>query len=195
MVALAAGCGSEDGSTDAGTTDQHRAAPSEVRWVDFQGMRIPQATQGPRNPDPVHPSGFERSEVGAALAAINATVRVSVASDDQWAEIVRLNTVSGEGRDWFIQNRIQVSIARTVTSGEAERVVGYRVRAYNEWGANVDIYTETADDSMLVTYTQVEWVPAQQDWGLVLPGPSDPTAENRKATITELPSDAVQLAE
>ena len=191
VAALLGGCATDDQAPG----DQQSSAPNQLRWIDFNGMAIPQAQQGPHNPDPVHPTGFDRSPAGAALAAVNATVRLSVANDEQWAQIVRLNTAPTAGRDWFIQNRIQVSVTRTVNAGEAERVIGYRVRAFNEFGANVDIYTEAPDSSKLVTYTQVQWLPGNEDWGLVLPAATDPTSPNRKSTLTQLPADAITFGD
>lgn len=166
------------------------APPTNVHWVDFQGMQIPQADEGPRNPDAVAPTGFDRSPAGAALAAINATVRISVADGNQWSAVSNLNLAPGPGRDWYAVNRVQVSMDRRVSPGDAERVIGYRVRAYNEAGANVDIFTEAPDSSKLVTFTQVAWT-YNGDWGLVPPRQDD--HDNRKVAIATTPADAVLL--
>ncbi|KXO95787.1 hypothetical protein AXK56_16375 [Tsukamurella pulmonis] len=166
------------------------APPTNVRWVTFQGMQIPEANEGPHNASAVAPTGYDRSPAGAALAAINATVRMSVADRDQWPDVSRLNLAPGPGRERFAVNRVQVSMDRPVAPGDAERVIGYRVRAFNEAGANVDIFTEAPDTSKLVTFTQVAWT-HNQDWGLVVASAAD--HDNRKVAITTTPADAVLL--
>ena len=51
-------------------------APVALTWTSFNGMKIPAAKQGPHVPDDVAPHGFDRTPPGAALAAINATIRI-----------------------------------------------------------------------------------------------------------------------
>ncbi len=193
VAAALTGCGAAPSHPAISSVTVLNVVPTRLRWVTFDGMRIPEADQGPHDPDSVHPTGFDHSPTGAALAAINATVRLSVANDRQWPDICRLNVAPGPGRDAFALDRVQVSLDRVVQPGEAEQVIGYRVRAYNGWGADVDIFTAAPDRSELVTYTQVAWTATNDDWGLVLPDPSDPGQPDRKTPIAAIPRGGVVL--
>lgn len=165
-------------------------APVALTWTSFNGMKIPAAKQGPHVPDDVAPHGFDRTPPGAALAAINATIRISVAFDNQWPEVVRTNVAPGTTRDGFITNRIQVSTTTGVPAGQAPRVIGWKVTSYTADRAGVDIFTQMPDQSLTVNHTTVVWT-AFGDWGLLLPAPTATTAP--VAAITAVPGDAVQL--
>lgn len=124
---------------------------------------------------------------------MNATVRISVADDEQWPTISRLNVAPGPGRDDFAINRVQVSMGRVVEPGEAEQIVGYRVRSFTEDAANVDIITATPDGGLLITFTQVVWTSTADDWGLVLRDPGETNSQPRKAVVDMMPSDGIVL--
>lgn len=192
---MLAGCGG-DGDTDtaasATTAPPRLDAPATgLTWTSFNGMSIPQAEEGPRVKDAVAPHGYEQSPPGAALAAINATIRISVATDSQWPSVVRTEVAPGPTRDAFIANRIQLSTTTSVPAGQAPKVVGWKVTGYELPQATVDIYTEMPDKSMAVNHTTVAWT-AASDWGLVLPDTSEGGTVAVEA-ISAIPAGAVHV--
>lgn len=194
MLVALSGCGSDDAPAPSASssTVPVNAAPSGLAWTSFNGMSIPTASQGPHVLDAVAPHGFDRTPPGAALAAINATIRISVAFDDQWPTVVRTTIAPGQTRDAFISNRIQLSTTTPVPAGQAPKVLAWRVTDYTPTRAAVDIITVLPDQSMTVNHTTVVWT-ALGDWGLVLPDQNATTAP--VASITAIPGDAVRLKE
>ena len=157
------------------------AAPTNVTWVGFNGMSIPAAAQGPHTKDDVAPHGFDRTPPGAALAAINATVRLSVATDSQWPAVTRTLIAPGQARDAFIRSRIQLSTTQPVPAGQAPAIQGWVVRSFTPDNAQVDVISRMPDGSLTDNHTTVVWT-AGGDWGLLLPDatstarPVDPIA-------------------
>ncbi len=189
---LLGGCGSDDPSTSPSSAASVpvNTAPTALRWTSFNGMSIPAAGQGPHTDDDVAPKGFDHTPPGAALAAINATIRISVAFDNQWPEVVRTNLAPGTARDAFITSRIQLSTTTPVPAGTAPRVIGWKVTDYTAQRASVDIFTQMPDQSLTVNHTTVVWT-AFGDWGLLLPEAG--ATSSPVAAIDALPGDAVQL--
>jgi hypothetical protein len=195
LVGLVAGCGSdpEDAAPSPSPTPIPLSAPpTELRWVEFNGMRIPQAKEGPHQlSDVVAPHGFDRTPPGAGLAAVNAIVRLSVALDNQWPSVVRELVAPGPTRDSYITNRIQLSTTSGVPAGQAPQVQGWTLTAFTPDKASVDIYTRMPDDSMTVNHTTVVWAPAFSDWRLLLPDAS--TGASPVDAVTATPADMVAL--
>lgn len=155
-------------------------------------MRIPQAAEGPTEvTDAVAPEGFDRTPPGAGLAAVNAIVRLSVALDDQWPQVVRELIAPGQTRDDFITNRIQLSTTSGVPTGQAPQVQGWKLTAFTPDKTSVDIYTRLPDGSMTVNHTTVVWAPAFGDWRLLLPDAA--AGASPVDAITATPTDMVAL--
>lgn len=192
MLAVA-GCGGGGGGEDTSaqpTPVRLDAPPTNLTWTSFNGMSIPQADQGPHTPDQLAPRGFEQSPAGAALAAINATIRMSVAADDQWPQIVRTLLAPGPTRDAFIASRIQLSTTDPVPAGQAPQVLGWQVTGFTPQQAAVDVFTQLPDQSLAVNHTTVVWT-GFGDWGLLLP---DTTATTPAVqTISAVPAGAVRI--
>ena len=188
-----AGCGGGDGGEDTSaqpTPVRLDAPPTNLTWTSFNGMSIPQADQGPRTPDQLAPRGFEQSPPGAALAAINATIRMSVATDTQWPQIVRTLLAPGPTRDAFIASRIQLSTTDPVPAGQAPRVLGWQVTEFTPQQTNVDVFTQLPDQSLTVNHTTVVWT-GFADWGLLLPEAATTTPAVQ--TISAVPAGAVRI--
>lgn len=192
LCVLLAGCGGGEKpqTLSSSSAVPLNSAPTSLRWTDFQGMSIPAAAQGPHHTDEVAPHGFDRTPPGAALAAINATIRLSVATDDQWPTVVRTLVAPGTARDAFITARIQLSTTAPVPAGQAPKVLGWKVVQFSPQRATVDIYSRLPDNSMTVNHSSVVWT-AFGDWGLLLP--YDAAASSPVSAITSLPSDLVRL--
>ncbi|MEV0292486.1 hypothetical protein [Nocardia sp. NPDC050710] len=179
------GCGA-DGD---GAAPNPAAAPTNVRWQDFQGVALPSADQGPRSFEGGAATDFDHSPPGAAVAAITHTVRLSVAADNQWARVVAEEVVPGPARDEWSVNRLQLSITGPAAAEYTPRLLGYKITDYTEQRTAVDIYTEYSDGSKAVNHTTVEWF--QKDWRLRLPDPNSTTRPVE--AIDVLPDDIVTL--
>ncbi|MET8654688.1 hypothetical protein [Nocardia aurea] len=184
-----AGCGGCEADGDGVAAPNPAAAPTDVRWQDFQGVALPRTAQGPRSITDGAAVDFDHSPPGAAVAAITHTVRLSVATDSQWAKVVAGEVVPGAARDEWSVNRLQLSITGSAAPEYAPRLLGYKITEYTDQVTAVDIYTEYSDGSKAVNHTTVEWF--RQDWKLRLPDP-DSTARPVES-IDELPDDIVTL--
>lgn len=203
LAAVAVGCIGLMSTTVTGCSDnqptQRAAAPSvnlasaptNVQWADFHGMRIPQAKEGPHDfTDAVAPDGFDRSPVGAALDAINATVRLSVAHDGEWPTVVRKLVAPGATRDAFITSRIQLSTTSDVPAAEAPTIQGWKVTSFDPSKATVDIYSQMPDGSHTLNHTTVLWTSAG-DWQLLLPESTATTSP--VVAVAATPADMVRV--
>lgn len=192
ILAGAAGCSGDDqavGPKDGSV--QLDEKPRKLTWTTFQGVRVPVAEQGPRSGSEPAPAGYDQSPAGAALAAIQATIRMSVADDSQFPQVSAMLLAPGEGRDWFIANRLRVSTSEPVEAKDAPHVLAYQVTAYKDGLATVDIFTRYPDQSMTVNHTTVAWQNGG-GWGLVVPVPekmSGPAVE----AVHSIPTNAVVL--
>ncbi|APE35776.1 hypothetical protein BOX37_19525 [Nocardia mangyaensis] len=183
LLAAAVGCGGEATGLDLS------AAPTGVRWQDYQGIALPHADQGPSTVADGAATGFEHSPRGAGLAALTHTIRLSVAPDTQWATVVNQELVPGPARDEWAINRVQLSITGPAAAEYAPKLLGYKITEYGEQQSRVDVYTEYSDNSRAVNHTTVSWYGG--DWRLQLPDPQ--STERPVDAIDELPTDIVAL--
>lgn len=195
----AASCGSSSDNSAASSSDSGDTTevaldqpPTNLACRAFQGVPTPQADQGPHDRVEPAPLGYDRSPPGAALAAINATVRMSVATDSQWTQVSSRLIAPGDGRDWFIANRLKVSTLDAVPAGQAPTILGYRVTSFTPNTADVDFYARQPDQSVTVNHTTVAWTAGQQ-WALVLPTP-DSSVGPRVEAADAPPADLVATA-
>ncbi|MEV4237075.1 hypothetical protein AB0J47_18075 [Nocardia sp. NPDC049737] len=181
-------CGSANPSeSDATPSTAAVAEPTGLRWQSFQGVDLPVAEQGPRHIEAAVASGYDRSPAGAALAAIQTTVRMSIATDSQWPTVGQRMLAPGPGRDAWATARAQISITAPITSG-APKVLGYQVPRYTLDAADVDIYTSHPDNSVTCNHTHVLW--QGEDWRLQVP--DNPAAASVMAVAVP-PVDMVAL--
>ncbi|MGS2811665.1 hypothetical protein [Nocardia sp. MW-W600-9] len=182
------------GDTDAdedprapATTDAAQLIPSGLSWRTYQGIDLPIAVQGPRVIDGVVATDCDRSPVGAALAAIHATVRMSVAPDGQWASVGQRMIAPGRGRDTWATARAQISITTPATD-MVPRILGYLVTAYADTEAQVQTYSTYPDRSITRNTATVIW--ATDGWRLRLP---DTVTESPVTAVDSVPNDMVAL--
>lgn len=182
------GCGTNaPESTPATDEADVHAAPTGVKWSTFQGISIPTADQGPKRTDGVVAAGFAHTPAGAALAGIQATIRISVATDTQWARIGQQMLIAGPGRDAWATNRVQISIATPVTTG-APKILGYQITSYTPDRAEVAIYAIHPDSSLTRNLASLVW--QSEDWRLLLP---ERPHTSPVAAIATPPADMVAL--
>ncbi|MEU4711762.1 MULTISPECIES: hypothetical protein [Nocardia] len=189
-VIAATSCADIDAGGDLrtpATTDVTQLIPRELSWRAYRGIDLPVAVQGPRVVDGAIASDFDRSPVGAALAAIHATVRVSVAADGQWASVGQRMIAPGRGRDTWATARAQISITTPATD-MVPRILGYLVTAYADTEAQVQTYSTYPDRSITRNTATVIW--ATDGWRLRLP---DTVTESPVAAVDSVPNDMVAL--
>ncbi|VFA96264.1 hypothetical protein [Nocardia cyriacigeorgica] len=187
IAGVCASCGAPDtgGSAPDATVSAVAVAPTGLRWTSYQGVALPSADQGPARTDGPVAGGFDRSPAGAALAAIHATVRISVAPDSDWAVIGHQMLAPGAGRDAWALARAQISITAPVTDG-APKILGYTVAGYSPDVAEIDIYSLHPDNSLTRNHTQLTW--HHDDWRLELPATA---GTNPVAAVAVPPADLI----
>ncbi|MFE3757941.1 hypothetical protein ACFXO9_26840 [Nocardia tengchongensis] len=188
-VFLLAGCGRPSVDVTPGATEpvDTEAPPTNLKTTVFQGISLPVADQGPCDSTGAVVSGFDRNPVGASLAAINATVRMSIAPDGEWTLIGQQMLAPGLGRDQWATARSQISITKPITAN-APRIAGYHVVAYTPDRAEVAIFTIQSDRSLTRNAATVIW--RVGDWKLLLPNQS---RSSPVETVTALPANIVPL--
>ncbi|MGY1943951.1 hypothetical protein [Nocardia asiatica] len=161
--------------------------PTGLRWQPFQGVDLPVTDQGPHRIDGAVAAGFDHSPAGAAVAATQATVRASIATDTQWPQVGAHMLAPGAGRDGWAVARAQISITAPVAEG-APRLLGYIVTRYSPEAADVEIYSLHPDNSVTRNRAAVLW--QYEDWRLDLPAPAV-AAPPAVTVTTEPPPDLV----
>ncbi|WP_231386764.1 hypothetical protein [Nocardia sp. BMG111209] len=181
-------CGGHTPSTPAPASPDLTGAPAGLHWESFQGITIPAGDDGPAAVDTA--TGYTRTPQGAALAAINHTVRLSVADDGQWAGVTAAEVAAGPRKDAWTLARARISITAPASAALAPRIVGYRITEYRPDRAAVTVYSEYPDRSCASTDTRVVWNGG--DWRLELPDPS--AATGTVAALSDIPAGIVALA-
>ncbi|MGW5440544.1 hypothetical protein [Nocardia asteroides] len=188
LLLAIAGCGHDTGPViaDITTTAPAPIAPSGLSWVSWQGIDLPHSRQGPTHTEGAVVSGFDRSPAGAALTAIHATVRMSIAPDGQWALVGQRMLAPGAARDAWAIARSQVSITAPVGE-DAPSILGYVVTDYLDTQARVRIYASYRDHSLTCHSATVIWL--NSDWRLLLPD----RGENPITAVESTPTGMVAL--
>lgn len=182
---LACSADTTTGAADSTATSAIAIEPSGVRWQEFQRVALPVADQGPQHTDGPVASGFERSPAGAALAAIHATVRMSIAPDSQWPVVGQRMLAPGPGRDAWATARAQISIT-TPVEGSPPIILGYRVTRYALDATDIEIYSLHPDNSVTRNSARVLW--QRDDWRLQL---STTSAISPVSAVPAPPADMV----
>lgn len=148
-----------------------------LTWQLFEGVPLPfSATAGPKTVDgPVY-AGYERSPVGALVAATQLGTRYLLTPGDGWREVVDRQVLPGLGRDTFVRNRAAVD--GQDPPGTYGQPAGFRVVTFSPDVAVIQQATRFAMTGTLqVTTSTVKWV--NGDWRLELQpdGGSSATAQ------------------
>lgn len=152
-------------------------APEGVRWQLFMGVALPYSpTAGPTVVDgPVH-GGFERTQQGALLAAVQLGTRYLLTPGEGWREVLARQVLPGAGRDAFARNR--AGIDPQAPPGTYGQIAGFRVVTFTPQVAVVQLVSRFPSSRVLqVTTTTVRW--SGGDWRLQLQpdGGTSPTAQ------------------
>ncbi|WP_067694032.1 hypothetical protein [Nocardia jejuensis] len=165
-------------------------APAQVRWEPWQGVALPYSTiDGPKLVAGAA-AGFSRTPQGAALAAIQHSIRTSLSPDGFWAAVAAKSLVSGPGKDAYVLARAQVSISGPADPKARPSILGYRIEDWNLDHTTLTVFTRYPDSSEAALHHEVDWLAG--DWKLQLPDPDSPTAPVEEISAT--PADMVAMA-
>ena len=150
----------------------------KVQWQLFAGVPLPYSkTAGPLTVDGPLYSGYERSQTGAVLAAVQLGNRYLLTPGDGWREVLQRQVLPGTGRDVFARNRAAMDDTPD-PPGTYGQTAGFRFVAFTPDVASIQLVTRfpTSGNLQIVTVT-VKWVDG--DWRLELQpdGGSSPTAQ------------------
>jgi hypothetical protein len=152
-------------------------APEGVRWQLFMGVALPYSPGfGPTVVDGPLYGGFERSQPGALLAAVQLGVRYLLTPDEGWREVLDRQVLPGAGRDAFARNR--AGIDPQAPPGTYGQIAGFRIVTFTPEVAVVQLVSRFPTSGVLqVSTTTVRWV--GEDWRLQLQpdGGTSPTAQ------------------
>lgn len=177
---IAAGCALATLLSVAGCAHKvdMEALPRDMSWKVYQGQPYPVSPHdGPVHTSAALPWGYSPTPQGALLAAIGGHVRLALAPDQQWPQVVRLVTAPGRGREEFIAFRSLQSVEGAIKEGKARRFVGFKVK---NWVWDDDTKTPVScavvlaqkQGTTLLSYP-VAMVWLGGDWRIMLPTTRD----------------------
>lgn len=164
-------------SISAAVEEEPLLVAPQVEWQLFAGVALPYSTTaGPLQVDgPVY-SGYERSQTGALIAAVQIATRYLFTPGEGWREVVERQVLPGVGREVFVRNR--AGVVADDPPGTYGQAAGFRFVAFTPDVACIQLVTRfpTTGNLQLVTAT-VRWVDG--DWRLQLQpdGGTSPTAQ------------------
>ncbi|WP_330179604.1 hypothetical protein OHB26_24525 [Nocardia sp. NBC_01503] len=164
-------------------------APTDVHWEAFQGIQLPIGAHDGPTKIGTTASGYSHTPQGAALAAINHTVRLSLAPDSSWPEVASQSLMPGPAKDSWVLSRAQISVTAPADPAVAPRISGYKIATYDPIRTDITIYTTYPDASIAATLQTVEW--SADDWRLRLPDPNSKTTTVQ--SIPAIPEGIVRL--
>lgn len=166
---LLAACGADSSSTTPTTEPPDPSRPpANVHWESYQGIQLPIGADGPKNVGTVA-TGYTHSPQGAALAAINHNVRLSLAPDTTWPQIASQSLIPGPAKDNWVLSRSQISITSAANPALAPRITAYKINNYSPERTDLTVYSTYPDASITSAEQTVLWV--SEDWRLLLPDP------------------------
>ena len=168
--------GHPDASPTTGVVEPMLTAPT-VSWQLFSGVAVPYSpTAGPRRVQPPVYAGYQRSQTGALVAAVQLSTRYLLTGGQGWRKVVSEQVVPGVGRDAYVAARARVQLDDP--PGSYGQIAGFRVLAFTPDVAVLQLVSRFPLSGRLqVTTTTLTWV--SSDWRLVLQpdGGSSPTAQ------------------
>ena len=138
----------------------------DVTWQLLSGVALPyNDTAGPRVVDgPVY-GGFERSQTGALLAAVQISTRYALTPGKGWREVVERQVLPGVGRE--VYTRLRTGVLLDDPPGTYGQFAGFRVVAFTPDVTVVQLVSRFAlTGALQVSTATVKW--ARGDWRLEL---------------------------
>lgn len=138
----------------------------DVTWQLLSGVALPySSTAGPFRVDgPVY-GGFERSQTGGLLAAVQISTRYALTPGHGWREVVERQVLPGVGRE--VYTRLRAGVVLDDPPGSYGQLAGFRVVAFTPDVTVVQLVSRFALTGALQASTAtVKW--ARGDWRLEL---------------------------
>jgi len=153
-------------------------SPPAVSWQLFGTVALPfSPTAGPASSDGSVFSGYERSQTGALIAAVQLATRFLITPGEGWRQVVDRQVLPGRGREAFITAR--AGVEADDPPGTFGQIAGFRVLTFTPDVAVVQLVSRFAlsGDRLQVSTATVKWVDG--DWRLELQsdGGVSPTAQ------------------
>jgi hypothetical protein len=171
-----AAAGPDDTASAGAATEPLLTAPT-VSWQLFSGVALPfSPAAGPHRVQPPVYAGYQRSQAGALIAAVQLCTRYLLTGGQGWRDVVARQVAPGVGRDAYVVARARVQLDDP--PGSYGQVAGFRVLAFTPDVAVLELVSRFPLTGRLqVTTTTLTWVDG--DWQLVLQpdGGSSPTAQ------------------
>ncbi len=164
------------------------AAPVKLQTFTRAGIELPRTKDdGPETTTPF-PRGYAQTRTGAALAAVNTTVVLDTATDDQWGQVLSALVENNAAYQEWRAARQQVSIKPRSASTATVTIDGFRVISYSDTAADVEVYSTYPDGSHAKLDRHVRW--AGTDWKVVLP---DEKSGAVVTSVDDFPKDMVKV--
>ncbi|WP_406693324.1 hypothetical protein REH65_33055 (plasmid) [Saccharopolyspora sp. ID03-671] len=130
----------------------------------MQRIAVPvSAEAGPYSHAGAVASGFQRSPVGALMAATQISTRYLVSPGDGWRQVTEQQVLPGPGRDLYMRARA----AAGDDLGEAiTQLAGYRFVTYSPDVAVIQLASKSTNGGLVGTTITVRW--SGGDWRLEL---------------------------
>ncbi|TSD93490.1 hypothetical protein FOV72_19715 [Gordonia rubripertincta] len=153
------------------------------------GIELPRTKDdGPSITTPF-PRGYAQTPTGAALAAVNTTVVLDTATDDEWGDALAALVENTPAYQQWAAARQEVSIKpRTTTSAAKVTIAGFQVTNYTDDAAEIAVYSTYPDGSHAKLLRHVRW--SGTDWKVVLP---DEKSGPVVSAVTGFPKEVVKV--
>ncbi|MEV4649046.1 hypothetical protein [Saccharopolyspora sp. NPDC049357] len=139
------------------------AAPP-VQWELVQRIAVPvSAEAGPYVHNGAVASGFQRSPVGALVAATQISTRYLVSPGDGWRQVTEQQVLPGPGRDLYMRAR---AAAGDDLGDAITQLAGFRFVTYSPDVAVIQLASKAPNGGLVGTTVTVRW--AGGDWKLEL---------------------------
>ena len=151
--------------------------PPAVNWQQFQTVALPfSPSAGPTSSSGPVFSGYERSQTGALVAAVQLATRFLITPGQGWRQVVDRQVLPGPGREAFIAAR--ATVEADDPPGTYGQIAGFRMLTYTPDVAVVQLVSRfvLSGGLLQVSTATVKWV--NGDWRLELQpdGAASPTA-------------------
>lgn len=187
---LLTSCGSDEEASGSQGPDLS-APPQKLSWSKVKGVSLPvSSVHGPRDVGTYSDaSGWEHSPQGAALAAVNGSIRPILADDKHWEEAAAAAFAPTEGRDLFTQARVSIIGQGMDKSLLPTAFNGYKFSDYSDEHAEVTVFTSYTDGSKASNEYAMDFTGG--DWKIHLP--DDGNAGGSVKAVDNFPDDMVPL--
>ncbi|MGW9159676.1 hypothetical protein [Microbacterium sp. NPDC055665] len=157
--------------------------PADLEWVSVHGHSWPvSATAGPTKTEADVAQCFDRSPVGAALAAVNAIQSFRTADLDEALRILDARFVPNAGKDKTVEGVTKKYPEQPAASRPWGRVVGYTVMMFTADTARIQLVEDWPGRGQFTGFTvTLQWVDG--DWRVELLDSGQPHPDHEPITV------------